>query len=213
MAHTSNRYDPINYDRTTQPKVFVGELASISGQPTPDLIAALGDAAWRTGLERNADVVNLEAYAPLLVNVNPGAYQWPTNLIGYDALHSYGSPSYYLQVMFDWLHGDVVLPTTLTTPGKGSMLYQSVTRDAQDGTIYLKLVNLAGEVQPLHVDLNDARDIARKSRAVVSVNGLGQNFGYSLPPYSATVLRLSVGDNWKGRNCDENAGRQNEDQD
>ena len=47
----------------------------------------------------------------------------------------------------------------------------------------------------------------------VSVNGLGQNFDYSLPPYSATVLRLSVGDNWKGRNYDENAGRQNEDQD
>jgi hypothetical protein len=47
-------------------------------------------------------------------------FLWPTNLIGYDALKSYGSPSYYLQVMFDWLHGDVVLPTTLTTPGAGS---------------------------------------------------------------------------------------------
>jgi alpha-L-arabinofuranosidase len=235
MAHTSNRYDPSNYSRTTQPKVFVGEWASISGQPTPDLTAALGDAAWLTGLERNADVVTLEAYAPLLVNVNPGAYQWPTNLIGYDALHSYGSPSYYLQVMFDWLHGDVVLPTTLTTPGAGSMLYQSVTRDSQDGTVYLKLVNMADEVQPLHVDLNGAKGIATRGRAVVlkgspqdtnnlsnpykvvpttaSVRGLGQSFDYSLPPYSITVLRLSVGDDRKGRDYDESAGRQSEAQD
>jgi alpha-L-arabinofuranosidase len=235
MAHTSNRYDPSNYDRTTQPKVFVGEWASISGQPTPDLSAALGDAAWLTGLERNADVVIMEAYAPLLVNINPGVYQWPTNLIGYDALHSYGSPSYYVQVMFDWLHGDVVLPATLTTPGTGSMLYQSVTRDSQDGTVYLKLVNMAGEIQPLHVDLNGAPGIAKSGRAVVlkgspqdtnslnnpykvlprtaTVHGLGQSFDYSLPPYSVTVLRLSVGDDRKGRDYDESAGYQTQNQD
>ena len=235
MARTSNRYDPSNYDRATQPKVFVGEWASISGQPTPDLTAALGDAAWLTGLERNADVVSMEAYAPLLVNINPGASQWPTNLIGYDALNSYGSPSYYLQVMFDWLHGDVVLPTTLTTPGAGSMLYQSVTRNSQDGTVYLKLVNMAGQVQPLHVDLNGAQGIANTGIAVVlkgkpqdtnslsnpykvvptvaGVSGVGQSFDYQLPPYSVTVLRLSVGDARKGRNYDPSAGYQSQDQD
>jgi alpha-L-arabinofuranosidase len=235
MAHTSNRYDPSNYDRTTQPKVFVGEWASISGHPTPDLAAALGDAAWLTGLERNADVVSMEAYAPLLVNINPGANQWPTNLIGYDALNSYGSPSYYLQVMFDWLHGDVVLPTTLTTPGTGSMLYESVTRDSQDGTVYLKLVNMADQVQPLHVDLNGAQGIAKRGRAVVlkgspqdtnslsnpyrvvpttaGVDDLGNSFDYSLPPYSITVLRLSVGDDRKGHDYDEGAGHQSQNQD
>jgi len=75
----------ITTERLNQ-RCFVGEWASISGQPTPDLTAALGDAAWLTGLERNADIVSMEAYAPLLVNINPGAFQWPTNLIGYDAL-------------------------------------------------------------------------------------------------------------------------------
>jgi alpha-L-arabinofuranosidase len=70
----------------------VGEWASQEGRPTPDLHAALGDAAWLTGLELNADVAIMEAYAPLLVNVNPGASIWPTNLIGYDALRSYGCP-------------------------------------------------------------------------------------------------------------------------
>jgi hypothetical protein len=117
MARTSNQYD--GYSRTA-PKIFVGEWASQEGRPTPDLNAALGDAAWLTGLERNSDVVLLEAYAPMLVNVNPGGSQWPTNLLGYDALHSYGSPSYYVQQMFARNHGDVVLPATQYSPGQGA---------------------------------------------------------------------------------------------
>jgi alpha-L-arabinofuranosidase len=209
MARNSNHYD--NYSRTG-PKIFVGEWASQEGAPTPNLNAALGDAAWLAGLERNADVVLLEAYAPLLVNVNPGAYQWPANLIGYDALRSYGSPSYYVQVMFDQAHGDVVLPTTLQTSG-GSQLYQSVTRDSRSGTIYLKLVNMAGTVQPVHVTLNGVRGIKPTAQASVltssspqdtntlsdpakivpvtnKVNGLGPSFDLQLSPYSITVLPI-----------------------
>jgi alpha-L-arabinofuranosidase len=100
------------YDSTsrTGPKVFVGEWASIGGNPTPTFNEALGDAAWLTGLERNSDLVVMEAYAPLLVNVNPGGSQWPTNLIGYDALKSFGSPSYYVQSIFAKYTGDTVLP-------------------------------------------------------------------------------------------------------
>ena len=98
----------------SRPKVFVGEWASTEGNPTPNMEAALGDAAWLTGLERNSDHVIMEAYAPLLVNINPQAAQWPTNLIGYDALTSYGSPAYYVQTMFGQNTGDVVLPTQVT---------------------------------------------------------------------------------------------------
>ena len=67
MVH---QYD--DYSRTG-PKIFVGEYASQEGRPVPDLNAALGDAAWLTGLERNADLVILESYAPMFVNINPGA--------------------------------------------------------------------------------------------------------------------------------------------
>jgi len=107
--------DVHHYDRTDRngPKIFVGEWASTEGSPTPTLQAALGDAAWLTGLERNSDIVPIQCYAPLLVNVNPGARQWGTNLIGYDALHSFGSPSYYVQKMFGSNRGDVVLPVTI----------------------------------------------------------------------------------------------------
>ena len=68
-------------------------------------------------MERNSDVIVLESYAPLLVNVNPGARQWGTNLIGYDALSSFGSPSYYVQKMFGTNRGDVILPVTLIPQG------------------------------------------------------------------------------------------------
>ena len=55
--------------------------------------AAIGDAAFMTAMERNSDIVTMQCYAPLFVNVNER--QWRPNLIGYDALTSYGSPSYY----------------------------------------------------------------------------------------------------------------------
>jgi alpha-L-arabinofuranosidase len=196
----------------TGPKIFVGEWASQEGVPTPNLHAALGDAAWLTGLERNSDLVLLESYAPLLVNVNPGAYQWPTNLIGYDALTSYGSPAYYAQAMFSSNHGDVVLPTTLVSTG-GSRVYASATRDSNSGTVYLKMVNAAADPQPLHITVNGGDGIEPEGRAVVlagrpedtndlsnprkvvpmtvRVSGVGPSFDYSLAPYSITVLRLT----------------------
>ena len=114
--------DVTHYDATVDgrpkysrngPKIFVGEWATTQGSPTPTLDAALGDAAWMTGMERNSDVVEISCYAPLLVNVNKGASQWGTNLIGYNAIKSFGSPSYYAQKMFSENRGDHVLPTKL----------------------------------------------------------------------------------------------------
>jgi alpha-N-arabinofuranosidase len=196
--------------------IFVGEWASQEGFPTPNLHAALGDAAWLTGLERNSDLVILESYAPLLVNVNPGASQWATNLIGYDALQSYGSPAYYVQVMFSNHHGDVVLPSTLTSTG-GSKVYASVTRDTRKGTVYLKVVNAAADPQPLHVDISGLGGVSHNGTAIVltstspsatnapgdtekalpvtkSLRGLGQHFDYSVAPFSVNILELATDD-------------------
>ncbi len=127
MAGDAGHYDPApdqganpfgsgHFSRADRdgPKVFVGEWAAQEGRPTPDLNAGLADAVWVMGLERDADVVPIECYAPLLTNVNPGAWQWPTNLIGYDAMTAFGSPSYYAQAMLGQNKGDVVLPARLT---------------------------------------------------------------------------------------------------
>ncbi len=94
------------YDRNG-PKIFVGEWVRLRdairalGQTLhkraadAEFQAAIGDAAFMAAMERNSDIVVMQCYAPLFVNVNPGARQWRPNLIGYDALRSYGSPSYY----------------------------------------------------------------------------------------------------------------------
>ena len=108
--------DVHHYDKTNRngPKIFVGEWATTEGRPTPNFGAALADAAWLTGLERNSDIVIMNCYAPLLVNVNINASQWGTNLIGYNAISSFGSASYYGQKMFAQNLGDTELPVEIS---------------------------------------------------------------------------------------------------
>jgi alpha-N-arabinofuranosidase len=155
MMGMATKYD--TYKRSG-PKVFVGEWASHDGPapwesgpaggPTPNMMCALADAAFMTGLERNSDVVAMACYAPLLVNVNPGGRQWSINMIGYDCLTSYGSPSYYAQKMFATNLGDHTVPITLSNVPMQSQanrtlptLYASATRDSKIGILYLKIVN------------------------------------------------------------------------
>ena len=83
---------------------------------TPSFQCALSDAAFLTGLERNADIVIMTCYAPLFTRVNPGGSQWNTDLIGYDTLTSFGSPSYYVQKMFFNARGDQVIPVGEIVP-------------------------------------------------------------------------------------------------
>ena len=169
--------DAHHYDKTDRkgPKIFVGEWATREGVPTPNFGAALADAAWMTGMERNSDIVVLSSYAPLFTNVNPGGLQWDTDLIGYDAMHSYGSPSYWAQVLFSQHHGDEILNSSFASTGAGTgtdagagagssagsqdpvRLYQSVTRDAATGTLFLKLVNATTQAAPVTVRLANAR--------------------------------------------------------
>jgi alpha-L-arabinofuranosidase len=115
------------YDNTsrTGPKIFEGEWASqesgMGRRPlTPTYQCAISDAAFMTGLERNADIVIMHCYAPLFTRIEPNnaGNQWQTNLIGYNSLTSYGSPPYYAQKMFANNRGDQILPIKIsdTTP-------------------------------------------------------------------------------------------------
>jgi alpha-L-arabinofuranosidase len=100
----------------TGPQIFVGEWATREGKVTSTLTAALADACWMMGMERNADLIPIQCYAPLLVNVNPGAWQWKIDLIGFDAMTSFGSAAFHAQAMFSQNQGDTVLPTKLSAP-------------------------------------------------------------------------------------------------
>ena len=151
---TSDMLDFVHhYDTAPRNKlpIFVGEWATISGSPTPDFGAALADSAWMTSMERNSDLILMSAYAPLLVNVNPQASQWATNLIGYNAETTYVSPSYYAQAMFAGHLGDGTPRTSIT--GAGNRFFYSATVGSGDHVLHLKLVNASSVEQALTVDL------------------------------------------------------------
>ena len=139
----------------TGSKIFVGEWATREGAPTTNLGAALGDAAFMTSMERNSDLIVMASYAPLFVNVDPGGMQWESDLIGYTASSSYGSPGYYAQCLFGEFLGTEVSATTLS--GAGSRLFTSVTRDPARGMLYVKLVNASTIAQPVDLQVNGAR--------------------------------------------------------
>ena len=167
--HDATHYDPPTpgsaaphwdggrYDKTDRngPKIFVGEWATREGFPTPNFGAALGDAAWMTGLERNSDIVIMAAYAPLLVRVDPGGMQWETDLIGYNGMKSYGSPAYYAQVLFGSYLGDHTLGSKLE--GAGPKLFYSITGSAAKKKLYLKLVNASSDPQSIDLNVDGAK--------------------------------------------------------
>ena len=193
------------------PKIFVGEWATREGLPTPNFGSALGDAAWMTGMERNSDIVIMASYAPLLVNVNPGGMQWESDLIGYDAMNSYGSPSYYAQVMFSNHLGDEILNAALE--GLAPKLFYSATRKSSDGTVYLKLVNASSTPLPLHLQFKGAIEktgklIALSAKTTAATNSitqataivpvesglhdLGAQFAHTIPGFTIQVLELKA---------------------
>ena len=214
MAAEKAFSDANHYDKTDRngPKIFVGEWATREGDPTPNLEAALGDAAWMTGMERNSDIVIMSSYAPLFVNVNPGGMQWATDLIGYNALTSYGSPSYWAQVLFGSYLGTEVVATTLTNGGP--RVYASVTREEKLHKLFVKVVNASSEAQSLSIALSgvvkvgpeaklitlsgktpNATNSITNPKAIVPVERKiqvpGPKFVQRFAPYSINVLEMS----------------------
>lgn len=208
------------YDRSG-PEIFVGEWAAHEDArikpwdaaarqqpPTPSLKAALGDAAFMAAMERNSDLIRMQCYAPLLVNVNPGGRQWRPDLIGYDALSAYGSPSYYAIRMFSRNFGDQILATQVSD----SDVQGAATRDSRTGNIFIKLVNPGSEAAPLRLNLKGLGALEASGMAITmagspedtnssleptkvvphvsKLDHLTSDFVYTLPPNSIVVLRL-----------------------
>jgi len=111
MANAT-KYD--SYSRSG-PKIYVGEYTVNTGAGNGNLIGALGEAAFMTGLERNADIVAMASYAPLFANLNNK--NWNPDLIYFNNSQVYGTPSYYVQQMFSVNRGDLTLPLSLTFTG------------------------------------------------------------------------------------------------
>ncbi len=142
---SGNRYD--GYDRKG-PKVFVGEYAchGINGRKYNHFHASLLEAAFMTGLERNADIVQMATYAPLFAHVE--GWNWRPDLIWYDNLRSVRSCSYYVQQMYAHNRGTHVLNATEDDrPLAGNEgqdgLFASAVWDADRQEVILKIVNVS----------------------------------------------------------------------
>jgi alpha-L-arabinofuranosidase len=143
----ARRYD--NYPRGGS-RVFCGEYAAQSDKTvSPDnkncWMAALAEAAFMTGLERNADVVSMASYAPLFAHAE--GWQWTPDLIWVDNLRSYGTPDYYVQRLYSLNKGTRVVPITLgnaVIAGQDS-LYATACLDDRSGELIIKLVNASGK--------------------------------------------------------------------
>ena len=213
----ASRYD--NYPRTG-PKVFAGEYAAQSvGIASPDnrnnWECALSEAAFMTGLERNADVVVMSSYAPLFAHVD--AWQWTPNLIWFDNLRSYATPNYYVQKLFSANKGTTILPILLDGAkqnGQGG-LFATASLDQRSGEVILKVVNITSASKDLRVKLAGARPGRQKGDEFVlastdmkAENSLDQptkiapverklefpsnEFSYMVSPNSLTVLKVGA---------------------
>ena len=208
--HT-NFYD--EYPRNV--KVFSGEYAAhpVNGMNRPDantLGGALAEAAFLTGVERNADVVVLASYAPLFARV--GYAQWSPDMIWFDDARAYGTPSYYVQK----LYGENLGTVTLALDGQEKALraqdvYADATLDEEKNEIIVKAVNHSAGAKELALRLGDA--LAPAGTVKLSVlSGAESDYNcitapdtvtpqeteapfdgkLSLPAYSFTVARIPV---------------------
>ncbi len=152
FAENIHMYD--SYDRGG-PGVFLGEFSVLRG-PVGKLYAALGEAMFMVGMERNQDVVKLASYAPLLENVN--YYSWYPNLLIFNNLKSYAIPTYYAWKVFGAARGSHVVESAqengiLYRPLKGmpSLIgpYGMRYRNARwDGAPVEPVHNVIGYVKP-----------------------------------------------------------------
>ena len=207
----ANRYD--SYDRNG-PKVFAGEYACHAPDKENSFLTALSEAAFMTGLERNADVVHLCTYAPLFAHKE--AWQWRPDLIWFDNLSFVKTPNYYVQQLFGNNAGTHVLALTMNGKAVSGQqnLYATAASDATDNTLIIKIANtgidqkkisfiLEGLKAGVHAvtlthlnssDLNAKNSFETPDRItpkVVHSYIKDNKMDIALPPLSFTILRIA----------------------
>lgn len=163
------RYD--NYDRKG-PKVFAGEYACHGkGKKWNHYHAALLEAAFMTGLERNADIVHMATYAPLFAHVE--GWQWRPDMIWFDNLNSVRTTSYYVQQLFAHNKGTNVLPLTMNkknvTGAEGQNgLFASAVYDKDKNELIVKVANTSATVQPISLNFEGLKkqDVLSDGRCI-----------------------------------------------
>jgi len=208
----ANRYD--NYDRKA-PKVFAGEYACHPGNRKNNFESALCEAAFMTGFERNADVVQMCTYAPLFAHVE--GWQWRPDMIWFDNLRSVKSPNYYVQQLYGMHVGTNVLTTRenkLPLAGQNG-LFASSALDKTKNEMILKIANTSTEVRKVSYTFNGLKKAERigtytifKSKNMEAENTLenpaavvptvkeirtsGNTFDIELAPQSFNLITINL---------------------
>jgi len=212
----ATRYD--SYDRKG-PKIFAGEYAAQSvAIASPDnknnWECAFSEAAFMTGMERNAEVVHLTSYAPLLAHEE--GWQWTPDMIWFNNLQSFGTPNYYVQKLFSNHKGTDLL--SITKDGKAitgqNDLFASAVKDVNTKEVILKIVNTSASSQNASIDFKGAKLDSKGTAVTLKGDGLndensfaaptkispkenqfkvnGSKVQYDFAPYSVTVLKIKM---------------------
>ena len=213
---SANRYD--NYTRNGV-KIFAGEYASHTTRPNgpgkSTWEAALSEAAFMTGLERNGDVVEMASYAPLFGHVD--GWQWSPDLIWVDNLQVYGTPSYQVQKLYATNKGTNIVPIKRDgefVAGKDS-LYASAVFDAAAQQLIVKVVNYNSKPMKVNLDVDSKKKPAATAEKITLANAnlnlsnsieeplnirpkqntvtyKGKTIVETFEPYSLTLIKMSV---------------------
>ena len=191
---SGNRYD--NYDRKG-PKVFAGEYACHGrGKKWNHFEAALMEAAFMTGIERNADVVHMATYAPLFAHVD--GWQWRPDMIWYDNLRSFRSCSYYVQQMYACNKGTNVLSLTMNgKPVAGNDdqdgLFASAVFDKPAKTVIVKIANTGDKPQDVTLNLGGMKGTYAATLTTYTADNMdGENTLDNPTKYVPTTAELTV---------------------
>lgn len=161
-----NRYD--KFPRKG-PKVYAGEYACHGrGKKWNRFYSSLCEAAFITGLERNADIVRMATYAPLFAHID--GWQWRPDMIWFDNLRSVRTASYYVQQMFSQNRGTHVLP--VTAKGGTDHVYATAARDAADhDAVVVKFVNIGDTATQVSIRLKGINGECSMTTTLLSVSG------------------------------------------
>lgn len=160
FLNSAKRYD--NYDRKG-PAVFAGEYACHVPSRDNNFESALYEAAFMTGLERNADIVHMCTYAPLLAHVD--AWQWKPDMIWFDNLSSVKTPNYYVQQLYAQNKGTNVLSLTRnnTSISGEDDLYASAVYDKDERAYIVKIANTSKTTKDIRITLTGLKKNSRLS--------------------------------------------------
>lgn len=217
FLENASRYD--NYDRNSY-KIFAGEyaaqsVATVSPLNKNNWNCALSEAAFMTGLERNADVVYMCSYAPLFAHTE--GWQWTPDLIWFNNLTSFGTTNYYVQKLFSVNKGTNVLSMLQENKALTGQngLFASAAFDKATGEIILKIVNASDKAFIEPVVIQSARKLAPAGKMTVlesknpdetnsiekpenvapkekQINIKGKKLDLNLDPLSFTIIRLQT---------------------